>query len=308
MWKSSKPIWRRFILPRWVFLSSLCLFVLFIGFAANHGTGTVGEKNIFWILILLIFPSYFAVKSIDKIWRDRAFNRAISRPEITFPKSERLILYLRSFSESSDYAWNERIRELKMVAFRDHLDRLGLSFLNFDPRLNQTAVVPEQELYEVLGGNFTFVAIGDKYWTFGARKLYASDTEWQSKFAWCCDRAEAVFCQIGSSRSSLWEVQEIIRNDKLAAKTFLILPPRASRFKFEMLQYAIQSTGFKLPPFSKIGWACGSHSTNLCIDYKRFRRELKRFRPRVDGDLSSFFMNAMISTTSTGSPRKDACH
>jgi hypothetical protein len=107
--------------------------------------------------------------------------------------------------------------------------------------------VIEEDLSDCIGSRGLFIAIGEKYDSFGAIKLIGSDSEWQENLLVLLQRATLVFLHPGISQHVTWEAEYILQNPPLREKTVWIMP-HVSGFQWEIVRIHYRETlGAELP-------------------------------------------------------------
>ena len=227
-------------------------------------------------------------KIVDQKRRNRLIQGAISGDKAKFPDEEELFLYLRSFEGVRRYLWRERILYALRFSVRTLLAQWGWRTATFVPILDRETEDLEYRLYATLHKRGTFVAIGDRYQSFGAAKLNSSDATWKEDFFWCCRRSTAILCQLDDTSSLLWKVEQIIGMDDVADRAFVLLPPNASATRFHDVQSFCRNKGLQLPYHSSRGWVLCLGDSSGIADYWNFMSLLDA----NSGEVSRAFANA----------------
>lgn len=81
----------------------------------------------------------------------------------------------------------------------------------------------EEELDDAIGDHCLFVAIGDKYASYGSAKILVEDAEWKQTFYTLARSAALILAMPASSQSVLWELSQILSSHDLLRKTFFLM-------------------------------------------------------------------------------------
>jgi signal peptidase I len=68
-------------------------------------------------------------------------------------------------------------------------------------------------------------AIGDKYGSIGAIKVFTDDTTWKEKFAQLCHATQLIFILPFQSPSTAWEIRQVVENADWRSKAIFVMPP-----------------------------------------------------------------------------------
>ena len=82
----------------------------------------------------------------------------------------------------------------------------------------------EEELDDAVGSHGVFLAIGNKYASYGSAKLVVDDKGWKQTFETLADAATLIFMMPGPSESVLWEASQILSSRESLKKTAFIMP------------------------------------------------------------------------------------
>lgn len=154
-------------------------------------------------LIMLVFMEF----RIYTRTRQRALNEAIAHAGL---KQDAFCLYLRPLST----AGNIPIRN----ALRSWLEQ-GILGTVWDIELSLSIALEDIGI---------LVAIADKYKSAGAAKLIFTDDVWQLKFKELCSKARNIFSVPHNSKSVIWEIKQLIKDEDLLKKTYFLMPPAAA--------------------------------------------------------------------------------
>jgi hypothetical protein len=144
------------------------------------------------------------------------------------PAHEPLVLYLRSFDTSHSYGW-------RRFTSNDDLDD------------------PEISLGRAIADRATLVAIGDGYDQYHALKVATSDARWKQVFRDLADRACLIFCFIGGTPASVFEIETILGDETLCRKTAFLSPPRAYPEHYARMRELFAARGREIPDYAKDG-------------------------------------------------------
>jgi hypothetical protein len=123
------------------------------------------------------------------------------------------VLYLRPFSSAHRFAVANSIPE--------RVDRLLIGSW-WDIELALTFAMDSSE---------PVVAVGDKYRSFGAAKLLASDAIWQDLAADLMMRASLIVFLPAEQPGTAWEVEKVITTPDLRTKTVFMMPASSTRMR-----------------------------------------------------------------------------
>ena len=188
-----------------------------------------------------------------------------------------IILFLRSFDVAKAGLFEKFASDLVSL--------LGviLAFIGTNP-IAQTSVRfdSEEELDDAVGGHCLFVALGDKYASYGSYKIIVDDNEWQRTFYELADSSALILMMPGPSASVLWEVSQILASSLLTKTVFIM--PRADagerRAWTEFAAMAHRDLGLTVPPYSSDGralWLQPDHRTWKTTDLEGFTRTLGKY-------------------------------
>jgi hypothetical protein len=168
------------------------------------------------------------------------------------PQNEVLVLYLRSFIDAR-YAPARPSWSSEKLLFSSAL-------LNF--RRTSHVDDPESALSEVLDQRCTFLAIGDtktswdwlKRSRHGALKIKTDDVHWKPLFLKFCERSQLIICFAGGTKSSVWEIQQIIGDPATRKKAFLFLPENVADLHRQEILKILKTFGVNVPESATSAW------------------------------------------------------
>lgn len=233
------------------------------------------------LIISFLFALRYVLDTVFRTHLDGNFNKMITVDLDQFIKTHPIVLYLRSFDQSASYQIKVSFRRLRDVI-------LNFGLCSF-PGVASPAADPERD-FDRLFNEFAVVAIGDKYGTFGSRKLHCSDDEWQRYFDILAEASGAIVYIVGGTRCSVWELLRITASDALAQKVILVLPPGYAPNRFLAAFTTFDLVGCYLPDYSEDGWICNltTDGADLChLPYWRFMETAPKHLQKVGRQLGS---------------------
>jgi hypothetical protein len=237
------------------------------------------------LIISFLFALRYVLDIVFRMHLDRDFNKMIRVDLDQFIKTHPIILYLRSFDQSASYQIKVSCRRLLATLNFGSPVLPGLDFLGID----SPTADPERD-FDGLFNEFLVVAIGDKYATFGARKLHCSDDEWQRYFDILAEASRAIVYIVGGTRYSVWELLRITASEALARKVILVLPPGYAPKLFLATFTTFDLVGCCLPDYSEDGWICNltKDEADLChLPYWRFMKTAPKHVQKVGRQVGS---------------------
>ena len=186
-----------------------------------------------------------------------------------------IILFLRSFDVAKVGLFRKFLSDLEAL--------LGVILvLITSPGGEPVRYDPEEELDEAVGNHCLFIALGDKYASYGSSKIIVGDDEWQRTFHELANSSALILMMPGPSAAVLWEVSQILASD-LLAKTIFIMP-RAARDEAhawtEFAAMAHHDLGLIVPAYSRGGralWLQPDRHTWKTADLEGFTRTLGKY-------------------------------
>jgi hypothetical protein len=246
-----------------------------------------------WLFVLMLVAVMLILMMV-RIWGlwlgqeldQREFANALTPDPSSRETRPPIILFLRSF----DVAQVGLLR--KFAADLQALLGVILSFVGDNPIPGPWARYdPEEELDEAIGNHCLFIALGDKYASYGSSKIIVDDSEWQRTFYELADSSALILMMPGPSVSVLWEISQILASN-LLTKTVFIMPRAAAgerRVWAEFAAMAHRDLGLTVPRYSSDGralWLQPDHHTWKTADLEGFTRTLGKYvkaRPASPG-------------------------
>lgn len=139
--------------------------------------------------------------------------------------------------------------------------------------------------------DYEVVAVGEKKFSIGAKKIFTPDEAWQALVGGLLNRCVAIVVVLEGSPGMVWELEQITANPKLLRKTIFVVPAECSeetRFETAVLP-VFKARGLAIPirlDFPQIFWFDGgSNDAQSTLFTRRVPRRLLEIVQRKEAGL-----------------------
>jgi hypothetical protein len=225
------------------------------------------DMALFAILGLLALAVRLATIKFSQTQKQRECERILAGDS-----NRPVVLFLRSFviAESS-------LTSKALMNFWNLLDGLM--------KERGYAIDVENELDAAIGDQAVFVAIGDKYVSYGSAKLAVSDDKWQEWYFRLAQSAKLIVMMPGPSASTIWEMSQILNSTEALEKSvFIMLPAKNVRLSDRVQEswaatakLVFENYGVRLPKYRQNGCCFRlnhSHEVIKLAEIEPFMEEL----------------------------------
>jgi YidC/Oxa1 family membrane protein insertase len=185
----------------------------------------IGNSNAWLVGVLAATAVLAVVVYLIALWLGQTLaGREFAAALASDPGGNRpIILFLRSFGIARSSLVARFIVELGYIVrsgFGIGMSSLAGDAVGFVDRRYEV----EENLDNAIGLNAMFVAIGDRFASYGAAKISVKEEDWQKTFSRLASVSQLIFMMPGPSTSALWELSQIMHSRNLLQKTVFIMP------------------------------------------------------------------------------------